>query len=259
MDPFSLAGCGVCVTGAAGHLGQAMTASLLNAGASVVAVGRHRDGLEDLRSKNSKHGAQLELCAGDVGNRSTFDAAIEIFDRIGVPLRGWVNNAYAGQSSQFVSLSREPVQETIESALTNAMLLTDWAGTAMSSQGGAIVNVASMYGVVSPQPRVYDHADEMRSSPAYGAAKAGLIQFTRYAAVHFGPVGVRVNTLTPGPFPNSSVRKDTQFVAELEARTPLGRVGDPQEVGGAIVFLLSSASSFMTGQQLIVDGGWTAW
>jgi gluconate 5-dehydrogenase len=134
------------------------------------------------------------------------------------------------------------------------------AAHAMVPNGkGAIVNIASMYGLVSPQPNVYQSTPEFHSPPAYGAAKAALIQVTRYAACHLAPAGIRVNAISPGPFPTPAAQEHQEFRRELEARVPLGRIGHPAELVGALVFLLSDASSFVTGHNLIVDGGWTVW
>ena len=116
-----------------------------------------------------------------------------------------------------------------------------------------------MYGLVSPQPETYEAFPEYHNPPAYGAAKAGVVQFTRYAACHLAPRGIRVNSVSPGPFPRAEIRAHAGFVAELAKRVPLGRVGDAEELAGPIAFLLSRASSFVTGHDLVVDGGWTAW
>lgn len=260
-EQFSLNGRGVVLTGAAGHLGHGMTRSLLNAGATVVAVGRDRTRLEELVELQSGLSTdRLIICDGDAADSTTVERTSELLTDRGVQLSGWVNNAFAGSSTLLGELSREKVQETVDAALTDVMMICDEVGTRMAAAGrGSIVNVASMYGIVSPQPAAYALAEAMHSPPAYGAAKAGLIQFTRYAAVHWAKSGVRVNALTPGAFPSAQVQANTSFLSELEARVPMGRVGRVEEIGGSVVFLLSDASSYMTGQQLIVDGGWTAW
>jgi gluconate 5-dehydrogenase len=130
----------------------------------------------------------------------------------------------------------------------------------MIAQGrGSIINISSMYGTVSPQPTAYRERPQYHNPPAYGAAKAGVQQYTRYAACHLAPHGVRVNGISPGPFPHGQAARDEVFVAELEKRVPLGRIGRPEEIAGAAVFLLSDAASYITGHNLAVDGGWTAW
>jgi gluconate 5-dehydrogenase len=116
-----------------------------------------------------------------------------------------------------------------------------------------------MYGSVSPQPEVYRDAPQFHNPPAYGAAKAALLQLTRYSACHLAAHGIRVNSVSPGPFPAPAVQANEAFVEELTARVPLGRIGQPGELVGAVVFLLSDAASYVTGANLPVDGGWTAW
>jgi gluconate 5-dehydrogenase len=116
-----------------------------------------------------------------------------------------------------------------------------------------------MYGLVGPDPAIYG-ATGMNSPPAYGPAKAALIQLTRYMACHWGPKGIRVNAIAPGPFPRDEIQQEhPEFAARLAAKTPLGRVGTPNEIAGTAVFLGADASTYVTGACLNVDGGWTAW
>ncbi|MEC2746408.1 SDR family oxidoreductase, partial [Bacillus cereus] len=95
--------------------------------------------------------------------------------------------------------------------------------------------------------------------PNYGAGKAAIIQFTRYLACHYGLKGIRANSISPGPFPNTEVQKNKEFIRNLKKKTALGRIGNPQELQGLIVFLASNASSYVTGQNICIDGGWTSW
>ena len=122
-----------------------------------------------------------------------------------------------------------------------------------------MVNIASMYGSVSPDPAIYGDSGA-NNPPSYGAAKAGLIQFTRYAACHFAAERIRVNCISPGPFPAQRYfDQDPEFRRRLENKIPMRRTGDPQEIRGPLLFLASDASSYVTGINLPVDGGWTAW
>ena len=126
--------------------------------------------------------------------------------------------------------------------------------------GGSIVMFASMYGIVSPNPSLYP--DGINPNPIeYGAGKAGLIQLTKYLAAYYGPKNIRVNAIAPGPFPNL-IKDDNHnetFINNLKNSTMLKRIGESKEINGPIIFLLSNASSYITGQVLKVDGGWTAW
>jgi gluconate 5-dehydrogenase len=112
--------------------------------------------------------------------------------------------------------------------------------------------------LVSPDPSIYGDSG-FDNPPNYGAGKAAIIQFTRFAACHLGKKGIRVNAIAPGPFPNEKVQQNTQFIENLKRKNPLGRIGYPDDIKGAVVFFASDASSFITGAVLPVDGGWTAW
>jgi NAD(P)-dependent dehydrogenase (short-subunit alcohol dehydrogenase family) len=114
-----------------------------------------------------------------------------------------------------------------------------------------------MYGSVSPDPHIYEKP--MNPNPVeYGVGKAGIQQLARYLAVHYGPRGVRCNAISPGPFPNPNIQRDQPaFIERLSQKVPLGRVGQSPEIAGAVAFLVSDAATFITGQNLAVDGGWT--
>jgi gluconate 5-dehydrogenase len=132
-----------------------------------------------------------------------------------------------------------------------------------AQNGGSIINICTMYAVVAPSPDLYEGTDFL-NPPGYSASKAAMLGFTRYVASYWGKYSVRANAILPGPFSNTdyaganSVQPDSPFIERLKSRTCLKRVGRPHELAGALLFLASDASSFMTGQPVIVDGGWTA-
>jgi NAD(P)-dependent dehydrogenase (short-subunit alcohol dehydrogenase family) len=123
----------------------------------------------------------------------------------------------------------------------------------------SVVNIASMYGHVSPDPAIYGDSGQ-NSPPYYSAAKAALIHYTRYAAVHLAPDRVRVNAISPGPFPPMRFRDEKpDFYAQLVKKVPMGRIGMAEDMVGPLVFLASPHAQYVTGTNLCVDGGWTAW
>ena len=127
-----------------------------------------------------------------------------------------------------------------------------------SALRGSIVNVASHYGVISPDPRIYTDCDR-RNSEIYGATKAGIIQMTKYFAVHAVEFGVRVNAISPGGIRNPEDPQGEDFQKHYAFRCPLGRMAETREIVGPVIFLLSPAADYITGQNIIVDGGMTSW
>ena len=145
-------------------------------------------------------------------------------------------------------------------SLDGAFVLAREAGRVMAlRKSGSIIQFSSMYGIVSPDPRIYGTKQNVNPVD-YGVAKAGILQLVRYQAVMLAPYGVRVNAVVPGPFPNPDGQgSDAEFTTRLCEKVPMGRVGKAEEITGAVVFLASDASSYVTGTQVVVDGGWTAW
>lgn len=259
MDTFALTGRAVGVTGAGGHLGAAMTLALARAGATVLAMGRTPEPLERVAAAAQGAPGVVLPIAADIHDEAATNAAIDQLVSAAGPVRGWVNNAYSGGAASLLGdLDADAVKATLDTGLAAVMSLTDRVARHMT-EGGAIVNVASMYGMVAPQPGAYEDHPAFHNPPAYGAAKAGLIQFSRYAAVHLADQGIRVNAVSPGACPSPAVQSETGFIDALAARIPLGRIGQPDEIAGAVQFLLSDAASYVTGHNLVVDGGWTVW
>lgn len=263
-EPGPLAGRGVGITGGGGHLGRAMALAVARAGATVVIIGRSSDPLEAVRrtfeeSRDSAtSGGAIIPHAADISTENGLASALDAVETAAGHLDGWVNNAYAGSGALLGNLERVDVETTLARGLGDVLMATQAASARMGS-GGSIVNISSMYGIVAPQPRVYREHPGYHNPPAYGAAKAGVIAFTRYAAVHLADRGIRVNAVAPGAFPSGEAADDAAFVGALAERVPLGRVGRPEELGDIVVLLLGGGTSYLTGQTIVVDGGWTAW
>jgi NAD(P)-dependent dehydrogenase (short-subunit alcohol dehydrogenase family) len=273
LDPlFSVRDKVVVVTGGFGQIGAEFVRSLHERGARVAVTSRSevadpaaRLGLDDPEGR-------LLAVEMDITDQTSVDAG---FDRViatwGVPTVV-VNNAGIDTqpsappevSGPFEEFPVDVFREVVDTNLVGTFLVTQAAGRRMrdAGLGGSIVNVGSIYGMVSPVQDIYAYKAEDTGIPfikpvAYSAAKSGLYNLTRYCATYWGRAGIRVNTLTP-----SGVRRDTQdekFQANYIERMPIGRMAEADEYNGALVFLASDASTYMTGSNVVVDGGWTAW
>jgi gluconate 5-dehydrogenase len=196
----------------------------------------------------------------NIRDNKAVDAVLEKIEEKTGRLVGWINNAYEGHSGLLLDASEKDMLDSVEFGLVRVMGITQRVAKRMiAGGGGSIINISTMYGMVSPQPDTYLNFPKFHNPPAYGAAKAGLIQYTRYAACHLAKQGIRVNAISPGPFPHGEPAQEQGFIEELCRRVPMGRVGKPEDVAGAAVFLISNASAYITGQNLAIDGGWTAW
>lgn len=252
------------LTGAAGHLGPSIAGALAGAGAKVYLNGRRAGPLEELRDEIRRGGGDAEIAPLDVlDSSSVADFMVRLASEAG-RLDVLVNNANFGRTGTIASCTDQDYSDAFGIAVRAPAELvrsgTDLLRAAAARSGQAsVINVASMYGMVSPDPGIYGSTGH-DSPPAYGSAKAALLQFTRYAAVHFAPERIRVNSISPGPFPRPELAEaHPEFWAALNQKVPMRRIGEPQELQGAVIFLASDASSFVTGSNLVVDGGWTAW
>lgn len=260
-DPFSLQGRTALVTGAAGHLGRAMAEALARAGAHVLVNGRSSERIDNTVAELRSCGLSVEGAVFDVTQVMEVEAFFAA--RPTVALHVLVNNAYAGGAGTIETASDDAYRGSYETVVVAAHHVTRAAlpglRLAAADKGASVVNIASMYALVSPDRRLYD-ADASTNPPYYGAAKAALLQWTRYAACEFGPQGIRFNAVSPGPFPSDAVQQSNpRFVERLAAKVPLRRIGTAPEVGSAVLFLASDAASFVNGANLVVDGGWTCW
>lgn len=256
-NPFSLKGKQIWVFGGAGYLGQAIVHMLDKLGAEVLCVD-----LDDrAQSFVKKEGLTHVYPAGlDIRNTELAEQfVVDHIAKMGIP-DGYVNLTTATTAKTMEALTAADFDMVNHGGLTSTFILTRAIGREMASANrGSIVLFSSMYGSVSPYPEVY--LDPMNKNPLeYGVGKAGISQMTRYLAVHWGKSNVRCNCISPGPFPNRDVQKThAAFIDRLSLKSPMGRIGNADEIAGSVAFLLSGASTYITGHDLAVDGGWTAW
>ncbi len=264
---FSLEGKVAVVTGALGLIGRSHCYALAEAGANVVVC--------DLNEKESKRfsaelpsnslGVGLDITRIDSVKATKYNILKE-FGRIDV----LVNNAAINdmvenpvnklQQSKFENYPLELFRKVMDVNVTGMFICSQVIGADMARQGsGSIVNIASTYGVVAPDQSLYVNPNgeqEFYKSAAYPTSKGAVVMFTKFLASYWGSSGVRVNTLSPGGVENNQAE---HFIEKYSKRTPLGRMAQPNDYKGALVFLASEASSYMTGANLVVDGGWTIW
>ncbi|MFN8657728.1 MAG: SDR family oxidoreductase [Candidatus Obscuribacterales bacterium] len=258
---FDLTGRTVVITGGAGWLGTCLTEAIAEQGARTYIASRDKEKRDEVISRIQQlvPSADIRGVDIDIADRSSIDACFAgIAEENGGKIDVLINNAYAGRRKSIEEVNEEDWAFTIDMGLTGYLRCIQAALPYLKESGrGNIINVSSMYGMVAPYPELYEGNDFL-NPPAYGAAKAAVLQLSRYSAVHLSKYNVRVNSLSPGPFPSPAVQQDKTFIERLSAKSPLKRTGQPHELKGAIAYLASDASSFVTGQNIVVDGGWTA-
>ncbi|MBC8151315.1 MAG: SDR family oxidoreductase [Bacteroidetes bacterium] len=266
LDKFDLTGRVAIVTGALGLIGRKHCEALAEAGAMVVIADLHEVAAQDFADNLGDNHLGIGLNVTDKTSvEQARDRVLEKYGRIDVLVNNaaindmFENPAMAKDLSAFENYPVEAFRASLDVNVTGVFLCAQVFGTVMANAGrGSIVNVASTYGLVGPDQTIYrNEAGEQTffKSAAYPATKGAVVNFTRFLAAYWGNKGVRVNTLTPGGVENS---QDAFFVQNYTAKTLLGRMASADDYQGALVFLASDASAYMTGANLVVDGGWTA-
>lgn len=263
MSPlFDLAGRVVVVTGGLGQLGRQYGRALVEHGARVVLLDRRPD------EPAVEEDGVLPVQA-DVTDRGSLEAALARVEEVWETPFGLINNAALDappdadprENGPFERYPAESWRAVMEVNVTGVMTACQVFGGRMAERGrGSIVNVSSIYGVVSPDQRLYEYRREdgapFFKPVAYSASKSALLNLTRYLATYWADRGVRVNTMTLAGVFND---QDPRFLERYEAKVPLGRMAREDEYNGAVVFLMSDGASYMTGSNLVIDGGFTSW
>ena len=260
------------VTGSTSGIGTGIAKMFGAEGARVVVCGRNEERGAAVVDAIAEAGGTAWFHKLDITQPETVDALFADTKEHWGSIDVLVNNAGIDTqpsappevSGPFENFPEEIFREVVDVNLVGTFLACQAVGARMvkAGKGGSIINVGSIYGMLSPIQDIYAYKKEMTGVPfikpvAYSAAKSGIYNLTRYLATYWGKQGIRVNTLTP-----AGVWRDTQdeiFQANFCARMPMGRMSQENEYNGALIFLASQASSFMTGSNLVIDGGWTAW
>ena len=256
------------MTGGLGQLGQQFTRELVKRGARVAILDLPDSVEEELTRYNNFRESVLYISV-DITNKGSIEKSLStVMSHWGVP-HAIINNAAldsppgssAEENGPFETYPEESWDKVMEVNVKGVFLTSQIFGGAMAKEGrGVIINICSTYGLVSPNQNIYDYrrknGEDFYKPVAYSASKSALLNFSRYLATYFAPKGVRVNLISPGGVFNY---QDEEFLKEYCPMVPMGRMANADEYNGAIVFLVSDASSYMTGSNLVIDGGWTAW
>jgi NAD(P)-dependent dehydrogenase (short-subunit alcohol dehydrogenase family) len=258
----------VVITGGMGQLGRQFALALRERGARIVVLDVAIDETAIARSFGGDR-ANLLFVPADVTKADTLSGALATIEQHWGPPHALINNAAIDappdappeENGPFEGYPEESWDKVMTVNTKGVFLCARTFGAAMARAGrGTIVNISSIYGLVSPDQRIYayrrESGEDFFKPIAYSASKATLLNITRYLATYWAPNGVRVNTLTLAGVFN---QQDARFLSAYTQRVPLGRMARADEYNAAVVFLVSDASSYMTGSNLVVDGGWTAW
>ncbi len=270
LSKFDMTGKTVIITGAAGLLGKQFSIALAQAGANVVVA--DLAGIPAAENANEIKEMGLNAIAVEVditdpdSTKAMVERALTAFGSVDVLVNSAAldpkfdsANILSQNVNEFETYPLSSWKQALEVNLTGMFLASQAAVLPMLEQGrGVIVNISSIYGLVGPDQRLYERPDGTRQfKPVYySVTKAGVLGFTRYLATYYAGKNIRVNALTPGGVFNDH---DAIFTAQYSARTVLGRMANLDEMNAAMLFLCSDASSYMTGSNLVVDGGWTVW
>ncbi len=259
---FSLKGKTSLIIGGAGYLGKEISLALAELGSNVIIASRDIEKNHQFaKSLISKFDAiEVTPMQVDITDDHSVNQLFQKINQIHPDgLDVLVNSGWTGKKNNLDSISLEDWNLDLDVCLTGVFRVIKQATPLLKTKKGNILNIASMYGHVAPDYRLYD-SEKYANPPSYGAAKAGIIQLTKYLSSFLSPHGIRVNCISPGPFPFKETQNDNpEFMRRLSDKNPLSRLGQPFEIKGAASLLCTDAGSFMTGQNICVDGGWSIW
>jgi len=264
----------VVITGGLGQIGAEFVKEFHKRGSRIAVLSRSASAAkaEQVLGKELASSDRITLYSVDITKKDSINIALDLVEKKWGVVDVLINNAGVDTqpsappevSGPFEQFPEDVFREVVETNLIGTFLMIQAVGARLvaAEKEGSIINIGSIYGMVSPVQDIYAYKEELTGVPfikpvAYCAAKSGIYNLTRYCATYWAKKGIRVNTFTP-----SGVWRETQdeyFHANYHARMPMGRMANADEFNGSMIFLASDASKYMTGSNLVVDGGWTAW
>jgi NAD(P)-dependent dehydrogenase (short-subunit alcohol dehydrogenase family) len=247
----------VVITGGAGLIGTEIVLAFAEKNATIIIADIAEDAATNLADRLGGINSNIHIKKMDISKsesiQNCFKTIVADFGKIDV----WINNAYPRTNdwgTKIDKISHESWRQNIDMHLNGYCLCCRDAAEIMKKRGmGSIINMASIYGIVAPDFSIYE-GTEMTLPAAYSAIKAGIIHFTKYCAAYYGPFGIRINCISPGGIFD---KQPERFVEKYSKRTPLRRMGNPKDIANAAIFLASDAAGYITGHNLVVDGGWS--
>lgn len=258
---FTLKNKNSLVIGGAGYLGKAMSSCLLELGAHTIIASRNKitgeKAIKEFRKKGYKN---VFFQVVDITDKSSIMRLRKFVNKkFNKKLDILINSGWSGKKNSFESINSKDWQYDVDTCLTGVFNTIKAFLPCLKKSKGNIVNIGSVYSHVAPDYRIYDNT-KYTNPPSYGSAKAGVVQLTKYCASFFSKYKIRVNCISPGayPFPKT-IKENPKFIKRLAEKCPANRIGYPEDLKGAVALLCSKAGSFITGQNILVDGGWSVW
>lgn len=249
------------VIGGSGYLGFEMSKALLLNGAKVIVASRKKESykkkFEKIKTKlNIKH--QLNFLKLDITKTKSINLFYKhLKKKSDNKIDILINCAWRGKKNTLESISNKDWDHDIKVSFSSTFKITKKLLPLLKLSKGKIINIASVYGHVAPDYKIYSNKN-LSNPPSYGAAKAGIIQLTKYLASYLSPYGINANCISPGAFPfPETIKKYPKFIKELKKKSVLGRIGKPKDLVGITILLCSDAGNYINGQNICVDGGWS--
>jgi NAD(P)-dependent dehydrogenase (short-subunit alcohol dehydrogenase family) len=260
ISRFSLDNKTIIITGACGLLGREICKALAELHARIVLADIDIMAAEKLQEElRDVYGASVTAFPLDISSEDSVDKLVDELSKQTISVDGLVNNAYPRNITYgtiFENITMDSWRENIDMHLNGYFNVSQKIARVMMQQRqGNIVNITSIYGMLGPDFSIYE-GTTMTMPAEYAAIKGAIINFTRYLATYLATYNIRVNCISPGGIFNE---QPVSFVEKYKQRTPMGRMGKPEDIAGGVLFLLSNLSSYMTGQNLVIDGGWSSW